>query len=201
MIAIPRFGLVLALGMTGYQAVGRAQTAVTPPAFVAQTRQPGARNELRLRTSSEPAVAVFDPDVSAIAAGAILADSPEASVTAPSARAVTPPAVGQVDAQILDREVAARFKSVDHCRVDVARRKRMLPSQVKVDTITLRWTILKKGEVAAMDVIGTTPVDPAVLECVTREARRWRFTPPSGGDLRLERALVFRLLPSATPRP
>jgi len=97
--------------------------------------------------------------------------------------------------------VRSKFASVDHCRTDVARRKRLAPAQVTVDTLTLRWTILGRGQVAAMEVIGSTPVDADVLDCIKRDANGWLFTTPVGGDVRLNRALVFRRLPPAAPRP
>jgi hypothetical protein len=110
--------------------------------------------------------------------------------------------VGQVDLGLLDQEIDARFASLDHCRVDVARRKRVSPAQIAADTLTLRWTILGKGQVAAMDVVGSTPVDPEVMDCIKREGSSWRFTAPFGGDVRLQRVLVFRLLPTApVPAP
>jgi hypothetical protein len=105
-----------------------------------------------------------------------------------------------VNADLLDREITAKFNSVGHCRIDVARRKRLAPAQIAVDSLTLRWTIAGKGEVAAMEVIGSTPVDPDVLDCIKRDANSWRFTAPLGGDVRLNRALVFRRLPPAPRR-
>ena len=82
-----------------------------------------------------------------------------------------------------------------------ARRKRVPPALITADTLTLRWTIAGKGQVAAMDVVGSTPVDPDVLDCVKRDTNGWLFTAPVGGDVRLNRALVFpapvfRRLPS-----
>ena len=46
-----------------------------------------------------------------------------------------------------------------------------------------------------------TPVDPEVLDCVKRDANIWLFAAPVGGDVRLNRALVFRRLSSAAVRP
>jgi hypothetical protein len=43
-------------------------------------------------------------------------------------------------------------------------------------------------------------VDPEVLDCVKRDANRWLFRAPVGGDVRLNRALVFRRCPPVTAR-
>ena len=70
-----------------------------------------------------------------------------------------------------------------------------------MDTLTLRWTIAGKGQVAAMDVVGSTPLDPDVLDCINRDTNGWLFMSPVGGEARLNRALVFRRLSSAAVRP
>ena len=96
--------------------------------------------------------------------------------------------------------ITAKFASLDHCRTDVARRKRVAPALITVDTLTLRWTIAGKGQVAAMDVVGSTPVDAEVLDCIKRDTNGWLFTSPVGGDVRLNRALVFPpLVPAGAP--
>ena len=105
-----------------------------------------------------------------------------------------------MNARLLDRDVTAKLASLNHCRTDVARRKRVPPALISADKLTLRWTIAGKGQVAAMEVVGSTPVDPDVLDCVKRDANGWLFAAPVGGDVRLNRALVFRRL-SPAPRP
>ena len=113
----------------------------------------------------------------------------------------SPEPTGRVNARLLDRDITAKFAALDHCRTDVARRKRVPPALITADTLTLRWTIARKGQVAAMDVVGSTPVDPEVLDCVKRDTNGWLFPAPGGGELRLNRALVFRRLSSAAARP
>ena len=141
-------------------------------------------------------------DRAAIAAGAIPADSRELSVTAAVATAVIVEPVGPSNVRLLDREITAKFASVDHCRTDVARRKRLAAADHGGHPLTLRWTIVGKGQVAAMDVIGSTPVDADVLDCIKRDTNSWLFTTAvGGGDVRLNRALVFRRLSPAAVRP
>ena len=77
----------------------------------------------------------------------------------------------------------------------------MPPALITADTLTLRWTIAGKGQVAAMDVVGSTPLYPDVLDCINRDTNGWLFMSPVGGEARLNRALVFRRLSSAAVRP
>ena len=102
-----------------------------------------------------------------------------------------------MNARLLDRDVTATFASLNHCRTDAASRKRAPPAHITMDTLTLRWTIAGKGQVAAMDVVGSTPLYPDVLDCINRDTNGWLFMSPVGGEARLNRALgvsapVFR---------
>ena len=137
----------------------------------------------------------------AVDAGAIPAAAPGLSVTAAVAGAIIPEPAERVNARLLDREITARFAPLNHCRTEMVGRKRAPPVRLKVDTLTLRWTIAGKARVAVMDVVGSTPLDPGVLDCITRDTNGWLFTSPVGGDVRLNRALVFRRLAPAAARP
>jgi len=192
-------GLVAAIGFL--PATARAQAPLSAQESAAPAARPETLKGLIPARSGRVAGVVIVGDRTAISAGAIPADSRELPVTAVVAKAVSLAPVGRVNADLLDREITAKFNSVDHCRIDVARRKRLAPAQIAVDSLTVRWTIAGKGEVAAMEVIGSTPVDPDVLDCIKRDANSWRFTAPLGGEVRLNRALVFRRLPPAHPRP
>jgi hypothetical protein len=200
MNAFGRLSIVLAV-CAGLPVAARAQTAAPPLASAARGAEPETLNGLAPGRSGRVAGAAFAADRTVIAAGAIPARGPELSVTAAVASAPIPESVGRVSARLLDREVTAKFASLNHCRTDVARRKRVPPAQITVDTLTLRWTIAGKGQVAAMDVVGSRPVDADVLDCIKRDANGWLFTPPVGGDVRINRALVFRRLPPAAPGP
>ena len=197
MNAIARFSLGLVVGIACLPASARAQDPA-PARPSARGAAPAKLNGLAPARSGQVESSVFVADRATNAAGAIPADSRELSVTAAVATAVIVEPVGRVDARLLDRELTAKFASVDHCRTDVARRKR--PARITVDSLTLRWTSLGKGQVAAMDVVGSTPVDGEVLDCLKRDANGWLFTTPIGGDVRVNRALVFRRLPPAAPR-
>ncbi len=200
MNAIARFSLGLVVGIACLPASARGQDPA-PARPSARGAAPAKSNGLDPARSGQVESSVFVADRATNVAGAVPADSRELSVTAAVATAVIVEPVGRVDARLLDRELTVKFASGDHCRTDVARRKRPAPARITVDSLTLRWTSLGRGQVAAMDVVGNTPVDAEVLDCLKRDANGWLFTNPIGGDVRVNRALVFRRLAPAAPRP
>ena len=198
MNAFGRFVIVSAVALTGLQRLGWAQTADPGATFAPRSAQPDRLNGLSPNRTGSVAGSALHPNA-AILAGTVPGDSPELSVSAASARALTPTSAGWVDLRILDRETAARFVALDHCRIDAARRRRVSPGRIAADPLTLRWTIVGKGLVTHMEVIGSRPVDADVLDCIKRDARSWRFTAPVGGDVRLQRAFAFRPLSPEPP--
>jgi hypothetical protein len=181
------------------QATGWPQTSTPGAPSAARAAEPDGLRGVTSSRSGRVAGVALDPSDAAIVPGTVPPDSPELSVAAASARALTADREGRIDLRILDRETAARFGALGHCRGDIARRRRVSPARIVADALTLRWTITTKGQVTFMEVVGTTPVDADVLDCVKREARNWRFTGPVGGDVRLQRAFVFRPLAPEPP--
>jgi hypothetical protein len=122
------------------------------------------------------------------------ADRKEKSVAPIAATVDRPPPerTGTIDDTLLDDEVQTRLGSLDDCRVDVARRRRVAPTEVQGDTLTLRWVIRPSGEVGATQVVATSPTDLDLMDCVKGVMSTWSFTPPSGGLVRVERAFKFR---------
>jgi len=200
MDAVARFAIAPAPLIWGLQASGQAQTSAAEPTSAAPSEPREELNGLTANKNGHVAGALLRPNSAAIAAGALPADALELSVRAVAAVAIPAQPVGQVDLRLLDRQITARLESLEHCRVDVARRRRVPPAQILPGTLTLRWTILGGGEVSAVDVMGSTPVDLAVLDCIKRDATGWRFVAPVGGTLRLQRAFVFRLFTPASAR-
>ncbi len=203
MNAISSFSIGLVVGIACLPASARAQ-APAPARPAAGAAAPAKLNGPAPARSGQVARSVVVADRAKLSAGAIPADNPELrdlSVTAAVATAVIVEPVGREDARLLDRELTVKFASVDHCRTDVARRKRLAPAHITVDSLKLRWTIAGKAQVAAMDVVGSTPMDAEMFDCITRDTNGWLFTSPVGGDVRLHRALVFRRLAPAGPRP
>ena len=198
MNAIGRVSIALAVGIACLPVAVRGQSG-TPPA--GRAAEPEKVTRLVPARSGRVAGPVLAADRAAIAAGSIPADGQGLPVTAPAANAVVPEPLEGVDARLLDRDVTATFASLNHCRSDAASRKRAPPAHITMETLTLRWTIAGQAQVAAMDVVGTTPLDPDVLDCINRDTNGWLFMSPIGGEARLNRALVFRRLPSAAVRP
>jgi len=122
----------------------------------------------------------------------------ESRVAGPAAAALAPAPAGVIDADELASEIAKRFEGLEGCRTDVARRRRVSIRDIEADRLTLRWTITRTGQVTAAEVVGTTAVDAAVLDCVKREMKVWAFSAPSGGPLPVERVFSFR--PAPPPR-
>jgi hypothetical protein len=200
MNAIGRFSFALAVGFACLPVAVRGQNAAPPRAPAAPV------SALETVTGKAPALSgrtvgsVFVADRAAIAAGTIPTDGEAPAATAAANAVVAGPFEG-VNARLLDRDVTATFASLNHCRIDAAPRKRTPPAHITMDTLMLRWTIAGKVQLAAMDVVGTTPLDPDVLDCLNRDTNGWLFMSPVGGEARLNRALVFRRLSPAAARP
>ena len=201
MNAIGRFSMVLAVAVASLPEAARGQHDAPSRVPAVSAGAPTPLIGVGPGRSGRVAGAVFRPQAVPVTAAATTPAIPELSVTAAVAGAVTPEPAGRVNLRLLDRDITAKFASLGHCRTDVARRKRVPPARIAADTLTLRWTIGGKGQVAAMDVVGSTPVDADVLDCVKRDTNGWLFTPPVGGDVRLNRVLVFRRLSPPAPRP
>ena len=104
-------------------------------------------------------------------------------------------APGVVDKAILDHEIDGHFAALEDCRVDVARSKRITPNEVIATTLAPRWTIRPSGYAADTAVVATSPVDIEVMDCAKAAMSGWKFTPPRGGSVRIERSFTFRALP------
>jgi hypothetical protein len=105
------------------------------------------------------------------------------------------PPEGVIDPARLERETAASLETVEDCRVDVARARRISPSKVVADRLILRWTIDPSGLASATEVVAATPVDLDLMDCVKAAMSQWAFTRPRGGSVRVERAYTFRQMP------
>jgi hypothetical protein len=105
------------------------------------------------------------------------------------------PPEGTIDPVRLAQEIQTNFETVENCRVDVARAKRVELSRVVADELLLRWTIEPSGLTGPTEVVAATPVDLELMDCVKAAMSRWSFTPPRGGTIRVERPFTFRRAP------
>jgi hypothetical protein len=105
------------------------------------------------------------------------------------------PPEGIIDPARLERETASALETVENCRFDVARDKRVTPAKVAADRLLLRWTIEPSGLTSGTEVVAAAPVDLDVMDCVKAAMSRWSFTRPRGGSVRVERVYTFRQMP------
>lgn len=104
------------------------------------------------------------------------------------------PPSGTIDPMLLNREVSANMTKVEQCPLEVARTRQVPPSQIEAESLLLRWTINPAGETGSTDVVATAPVDRDVMSCAKSAMSQWRFTPPRGGSMQVERTVSFRRL-------
>jgi hypothetical protein len=105
------------------------------------------------------------------------------------------PPEGTMDAARLTQEIQANFETLENCRVDVARAKRVALSKVIADELLLRWTIEPSGQIGPTEVVATAQVDLDLMDCVKAAMSRWSFSRPRGGAMHVERAFTFRRAP------
>ena len=125
----------------------------------------------------------------------------EESLKSPTEKSIAPAASnidsapslprGVINQRVLDKEIAERFAEISTCRVDVARGKQVMPSQVVADKLMLRWIIQPDGTTASTEVVAIAPVDLGIMDCAKRVMSQWTFTRPRGGPMPVERPFKF----------
>lgn len=104
------------------------------------------------------------------------------------------PPVGTIDPLLLNQEMAANLAKVEDCRIEVARARQVPPAQVASEPLLLKWTIQPTGETRAPDVVATGATDQDLVSCARTTMSQWRFSPPRGGAMDVERTVSFRRL-------
>ena len=105
------------------------------------------------------------------------------------------PPEGTIEPARLSQEIQANFETLENCRVDVARAKRVELSKVAADQLLLRWTIEPSGLIGSTEVVAARPVDLDLMDCVKAAMSRWSFSRPRGGAVHVERPFTFRRAP------
>jgi len=105
------------------------------------------------------------------------------------------PPEGAIDRARLSQEIQANFETLENCRVDVARARRVELSKVVADQLLLRWTIEPSGLIGSTEVVAARPIDLDLMDCVKAAMSRWTFTRPRGGAVHVERPFTFRRAP------
>jgi TonB family protein len=98
------------------------------------------------------------------------------------------PAVdGQLDPNIVVREVRARMSAIKACYERALKRNPNLSGKVVV-----RWTITAAGTVSGVDIDQDSLGDSEVTNCIKGLVARWRFPAPSGGSVEVSFPFVFQ---------
>jgi TonB family protein len=98
------------------------------------------------------------------------------------------PAVdGQLDPNIVVREVKARMSAIKACYERALKRNPNLSGKVVV-----RWTITAAGTVSGVDIDQDSLGDSEVTGCIKALVARWRFPAPSGGAVEVSFPFVFQ---------
>ncbi len=185
--------LLLALGLAAPVTAEPAARVVDPLAPANLVSGPSLYETGKVGVAPESAPAPAPTPVPAELQWAGNSEKSIKPVAADIAEAPPPrPPEGIIDRGRLDQEIAANFETVENCRVDVARMRRVALSKVAADQLLLRWTIEPSGLVSATEVVATAQVDLDLMDCVKAAMSRWAFTRPRGGSLRVERTFTFR---------
>jgi outer membrane biosynthesis protein TonB len=98
------------------------------------------------------------------------------------------PAVdGQLDPNIVVREVKARMGAIKACYERALKRNPGLAGK-----IAIRWTITGAGTVTGVDVDQDSMGDSEVTNCMKSRIATWRFPAPSGGAVEVSFPFVFQ---------
>jgi hypothetical protein len=98
------------------------------------------------------------------------------------------PAVdGQLDPNIVVKEVRARMGAIKACYERALKRNPGLAGKVAI-----RWTITGAGTVTGVDVDQDSMGDSEVTSCMKSRIATWRFPAPSGGAVEVSFPFVFQ---------
>jgi len=99
-----------------------------------------------------------------------------------------PPAVdGQLDSNIIVKEVKARMGAIKACYERSLKRNPNLSGKIAV-----RWTITPAGTVTGVDIDQDSMGDPEVSSCIKSQISHWRFPAPAGGSVDVQFPFVFQ---------
>ena len=88
---------------------------------------------------------------------------------------------------ISDLEFGQTEGPVANCRIEVARRRRVIPAQVSAGTVLLRFTVEPSGRVRNAEAVWAANTDLDVAACAKRVLSEWTFAKHAAGDVNVER--------------
>jgi hypothetical protein len=77
-------------------------------------------------------------------------------------------------------------RPVANCRIEVARRRRVVPDQVSAGTVVLRFTVERSGRVRDAEAVWAANTDLDVAACAKRVVSEWTFAKHASGDIHAE---------------
>ncbi|HXJ20168.1 MAG TPA: hypothetical protein VMT03_08035 [Polyangia bacterium] len=92
---------------------------------------------------------------------------------------------------LLEQEYRQTEVAVANCRVEVARRRQVLPARLAAGTVRLRFTVEMSGRVRDAEAVSQTDTDLELAACAKRVLSDWRFAKHAAGEITVER--VYRL--------
>jgi hypothetical protein len=91
--------------------------------------------------------------------------------------------------------LAEEFRPTDSkvasCRIEVARRRQVLPSKVTAESVVVRFTVEASGRVHDAEAVWVTATDPEVAACAKRVVSSWTFPKRLAGPTTVERTYHF----------
>jgi hypothetical protein len=115
-------------------------------------------------------------------------------VVKPAQSRTEPPPPAAASAR-MDPVAEEQYLTVEHrvqaCRVEVARRRRVLPAEVAAGAVTLRWTVEATGRVKNAEAVAVQATDLEVAACAKRVITEWVFPKSRSGSVTVERTYRF----------
>lgn len=89
---------------------------------------------------------------------------------------------------LAEEEYQQTERPVANCRIEVARRRRVVPTQVSAGTVVLRFTVEPSGRVRDAEAVSAANTDLDVAACAKRVLSDWTFAKHASGDIQVERS-------------
>jgi hypothetical protein len=170
----------LVVGVVLWMAAGSARADNSQGGLAgldAAMNRPGRVGDLAPR-AEVPVGAARIPD------GQALGNAPKAAAASDRSEERTPTGA----AGLSELEYHQTERPVANCRIEVARRRRVVPAQVSAGTVVLRFTVEPSGRVRDAEAVWAANTDLDVAACAKRVLSEWTFAKHAAGDIQVERS-------------
>lgn len=93
---------------------------------------------------------------------------------------------------LIEEELRPTDPAVRACRVDVARRRQILPTNVAAKEVVVRFTINRDGHVRDAEALRAPDTDLEIAACAKRVVTQWIFAKRPRNSVNVERTYRFR---------